>query len=203
MKTFTKILLVLLIVLFQSCEEHLTDLNINHNGVDPSIVNPNLILPTVVVSTASSYLKGNYNEDFAGVMQYVQKSGWGSELNELDWRRERSWSDKYNILRDANQLYKRAEQEGMEFQQGIALIIRTLNFGYIADTWGDAPYSAALNALNGEQEDLFPVFDSQESIYKGIIEELKTANTLLSKSEGEYKGISPDADVISGGKPSQ
>lgn len=203
MKTFTKILLVLLIILLPSCEEHLTDLNINHNGVDPSNVNPNLMVPTVIVSTASSYLKGNYNEDFAGVMQYVQKSGWGSQLNKFEWRLERSWNDKYDNLRDALHLYKRAEEEGMEFQQGIALVIRALNFGYIADTWGDAPYTAALNALNGEQEDLFPVFDSQESIYKGIIEELKMANTLLSKSEGEYKGISPDADVIYGGKPAQ
>src|SRR5690606_13649063 len=101
----------------------------------------------------------------------------------------------------ARHLYERAEEEGMEFQMGIATVIRAFNFGYIADTWGDAPYSAALNAPAGEQEDLFPVFDSQESIYKGIIEELKTANTLLSKSVGEYEGISPDADVIYGGSP--
>ena len=75
----------------------------------------------------------------------------------------------------------------MEFQQGLALVLRAWNFAKIADAWGDAPYTAALNAINGEQEDLFPVFDSQETIYRGIIEELKEANTLLSKSKSAYK----------------
>ena len=94
----------------------------------------------------------------------------------------------YGNLRNAKHLYERAEEEGMEFQQGLAMVIRAFNFGIIADTWGDAPYTAALNAPNGEQEDLFPVFDSQETIYKGIIEELKTASTLLSKSVGSNIG---------------
>ena len=203
MKTLSRIFLILSVMIFSSCEEHLTELNINPNGVDPATVNPNLLVPTVIVSTAQPYLERNYNGDFAGVMQYVQKSGWGSELNKFDWNQERDWSNWYSNLRNARHLYERAEEEGMEFQQGIATVIRAFNFGYIADTWGDAPYSAALNAPSGEQEDLFPVFDSQESIYKGIIDELKTANTLLSKSAGEYEGISPDSDVIYGGSPAQ
>ncbi|WP_372948144.1 SusD/RagB family nutrient-binding outer membrane lipoprotein [Mariniphaga sp.] len=203
MKTLSRIFLILSVIIFSSCEEHFTELNINPNGVDPAIVNPNLIVPTIIVSTAQPYLERNYNGDFAGVMQYVQKSGWGSELNKFDWNQERDWSNWYSNLRNASHLYERAEEEGMEFQMGIATVIRAFNFGIIADTWGDAPYSAALNAPAGEQEDLFPVFDSQESIYKGIIEELKTANTLLSKSAGEYEGISPEADVIYGGSPAQ
>jgi hypothetical protein len=203
MKTLSRIFLIFSVMIFSSCEEHLTELNINPNGVDPATVNPNLLVPTVIVSTAQPYLERNYNGDFAGVMQYVQKSGWGSELNKFDWNQERDWSNWYSNLRNARHLYERAEEEGMEFQKGIATVIRAFNFGYIADTWGDAPYIAALNAPAGEQEDLFPVFDSQESIYKGIIDELKTANTLLSKSAGEYEGISPDADVIYGGSPSQ
>ncbi|NQU52688.1 MAG: SusD/RagB family nutrient-binding outer membrane lipoprotein, partial [Bacteroidetes bacterium] len=65
------------------------------------------------------------------------------------------------------------------------------------------PYTAALNAVNGEQADLFPAFDSQETIYKGIIEELKAANTMLSKSVGAYSGINPAADILYGGSPAQ
>lgn len=201
MKTLAKIILILAVVMFSSCEEHLSELNENPNGVEPAIVNPNLLLPTVIVSTAKPYLERSYNGDVAGVMQYVQKSGWGSELNKFDWNQERDWNTWYSNLRDARYLYERAEEEGMEFHQGVALIMRAFNFGFIADTWGAAPYTAALNAPNGEQEDLFPVFDSQEAIYKGIIEELKTANTLLSKSLGEYEGISSEADLIYNGDP--
>ena len=55
----------------------------------------------------------------------------------------------------------------------------------------------------GEQEDLFPVFDSQETVYRGIIEELETANTLLSKSAGAYTGIDPNSDILYGGDPAK
>lgn len=203
MKTLSRIFLILSVIIFSSCEDQLTELNINPNGVDPAIVNPNLLVTTVIVATAQPYLERNYNGDVAGVMQYVQKSGWGGDLNKFEWNQERDWSNWYSNLRNARHLYERAEEEGMEFQQGIATVIRAFNFGFIADTWGNAPYSKALNAPEGGQEDLFPVFDSQESIYKGIIEELKSANTLLSKPVGEYQGISPDADVIYGGSPAQ
>ena len=203
MKTLLKIFMVLSVVIFASCNDQLTELNVNPNGVDPAIVNPNLLVPTIITSTARYYVDEGYQGGSAGVMQYVQKSGWGNELNKYDWDGAREWTGQYDNLRNAKHLYERSVEEGMEFQQGLALVIRAFNFGYIADSWGDAPYTAALNAANGEQEDLFPVFDSQETIYKGIIEELKQANTLLSKPLGEYTGINPGADVIYNGDPAK
>ncbi|MGV8096614.1 MAG: SusD/RagB family nutrient-binding outer membrane lipoprotein [Mangrovibacterium sp.] len=195
-----KVLLVLILVVFASCRD-LTELNVNPNGVDPSVVNPNLVVTTVITTTAMPYLEIGYNGDVAGVMQYVQKSGWGSGLNNFDWISERPWNTYYNNLRDIKHLYERSVAEGYEFQQGMALVLRAFNFGYIADGWGDAPYSAALNAPAGGQEDMFPPFDSQESVYKGIIEDLKQANTLLSKSTDAYTGIDKEADVMYNGDP--
>ena len=76
MKTLYKVLITIVAISLLSCEEHLTELNVNPNGVDPAIVNPNLLVPTVIVSTAYPYLEMNYNGHTAGVMQYVQLSGW-------------------------------------------------------------------------------------------------------------------------------
>jgi len=202
-KNISKIFLVFTLVAVVSCDEKLTELNVNPKGVDPATVNPNLMVATVITSTAAPYLKENFDGGTAGVMQYVQKSGWGSSLNKYDWVSEASWASYYGVLRNADHLYSRAEEEGMEFQQGLALVIRAFNFAIIADAWGDAPYTAALNGINGEQEDLFPVFDSQEVIYRGIIEELKMANTLLSKPAGSYKGIDPSVDLIYNGDPAK
>ncbi len=198
-KSLSYIFLVLALVTVSSCDEKLTELNVNPKGVDPATVNPNLMVATVITGS----LRPHFDCDHAGVMQYVQKSGWGSGLNKYDWTGGTDWSGQYGNLRNADHLYSRSEEEGMEFQQGMALVIRAINFTYIADNWGDAPYTAALNGINGEQEDLFPVFDSQEVIYKEIIEELKAANTLLSKPAGSYKGIDADADVLYGGDPAK
>ncbi len=198
-----KFFLVLAVVSFASCGDHLTDLNVNPNGVDPAIVNPNLIVPTIITSTAQYYLNEGYRGGSAGVMQYIQQSGWSGETNKFDWDGARDWTTQYGNLRNAKHLYARSMEEGLEFQQGVAIVIRAFNFGYITDSWGDAPFNNALNADNGELEDLFPAFDSQETIYKGIIAELKEANTLLSKSLGDYSGINPDADVLYGGDPAK
>jgi hypothetical protein len=200
MKTLYTLFLILILVTFASCKD-LTELNVNPNGVDPSTVNPNLLLTTVITATAQPYLDMGYQGDLAGVMQYVQKSGWGSGNNNYDFVSERSWTGPYDVLRNLKQLYSRSAQEGMEFQQGVSLVLRAFNFGYIADCWGDAPYTTALNASNGGQADMFPSFNTQEEIYKGIIEELKTANTLLSKPNEAYSGINADADVIYNGNP--
>lgn len=202
-KSLSYIFLVLALITVSSCDEKLTELNVNPRGVDPATVNPNLMVATVISNTAKPYLKESYDGGVAGVMQYVQKSGWGSGLNKYDWIGERCWCGQFANLRDTDHLYSRAGEEGMEFQQGIAVIMRVFNYGYITDSWGDAPFEAALNGMNGEQEDLFPVFDSQETIYRGIIEELKMANTLLSKPRGEYKGIDSDVDLIYSGDPAK
>jgi hypothetical protein len=202
MKSQFQLFLVLIMVIFASCKD-LTELNVNPNGADPQAVNPNLMVPTVIAATAVPYLDMGYQGDVAGVMQYVQKSGWGGGLNNFDWISERSWGGSYNTLRDLKQLYARSDAEGMEFHKGMALVLRAFNFAYITDGWGDAPYTAALNAPAGSQADLFPVFDSQEVIYKGIIDDLKKANTLLSKSAEAYAGIKASADILYAGTPSK
>lgn len=200
-KAIYRIFLVLTVVAFVSCEDQLTELNVNPNGVDPETVQPNLMLATVISNTAAPYVDDSFDGNVAGTMQYVQKSGWGSGLNKYEWDSERGWGGAFGNLRNAAHFYDRSLEEGMEFQQGVAIVLRAFNFAYVTDSWGDAPYTAALNAPAGGQENMFPVFDSQEDIYRGIIGELKTANTLLSKSAGAYKGIDPDADIMYGGDP--
>jgi len=202
-KSIFNIFLVLTLLTVVSCDEKLTELNVDPKGVDPATVNPNLMVATLISKTAKPYLEMSYNGDIAGVMQYVQKSGWGNGLNKYDWAEGRGWGSNFGNLRDANHLIERSVEEGMEFQQGLAIVMRAFNYIYIADSWGDAPYTAALNGINGEQEDLFPVFDSQEVIYQGIIEELKMANTILSKPASEYEKIDADADLMYGGDPAK
>ena len=126
MKTIYKIFLVLSVVLFASCEDKLTELNVNPQGVDPATVNPNLLLTTVLTSTANPYLKGGYDGGSAGVMQYVQKSGWGSSLNKYEWNSEAGWDGYYANLRNIQHMYNRSVEEGMEFHQGVAIVLRAL-----------------------------------------------------------------------------
>lgn len=175
---FAKMLFVLSLMLAVSCSDHLDEINVNPNGIDPATANPTLLLPTVMTNTAMSYLGMGYG-DLAGVMQHTQKDGWYTGHNHYDWG-PNDWTGWFNILRNNDLLLKRAQELKYPFHEGIALTMRAFVFGVITDLWGDAPYTEALKG-NQSTEFLQPAFDNQEVIYRGIIEDLKAASALFAQ----------------------
>ena len=197
-----KYIIFLLSLLFSvfACED-LDELVENPNGVDPESANPNLILSTVLTETGKSVVNLGYG-DIAGVMQHTQKDAWFSGHNDYDWS-DQSWGGYYAILVDNEKVYEKSVDQGLEFQQGVTLVMRAYLFGLIADLWGDAPYSKAIKGDLGGGENLLPAYDSQVEIYHGIITHLEEANTLLSKSAGEYDQVYQDGDVFYNGDPAK
>jgi len=183
-----------------SCYD-LEEININPNGVDPANAHPNLLMSTVVTSAAQRVVSLGYG-DIAGVMQHTQKDGFSGSHNSYDWD-DHNWSSYYSILRNNEELYNKAVELNLEFHQGMALVMKSYVFGLITDLWGDAPYTSALNGEQGGEENIKPTFDAQSDIYTGILADLETANTLLSKSQDSYSDISPVQDVLYGGNVSQ
>lgn len=182
--------LILFLLIVVSCQD-LEELNINPNGVDPSKAQPFLLMSTVLTYTGQNVVGLGFG-DLAGVMQHTQKDGWSGGHNSYDWS-DQNWGSYYGILRNAEEMLKKSENTGLEFYQGVALIMKAYNYGMITDLWGDAPFS---QALQGESGNLKPSYDSQKDIYTGILGYLETANTLLSKSQNEYSDINPVQDVI-------
>ncbi|EPR69848.1 SusD/RagB family nutrient-binding outer membrane lipoprotein [Cyclobacterium qasimii] len=192
----------LLLLCTFSCKEDLIEMNINPNGASPETANPNLVLSTVLTEAGKSVLNLGY-QDIAGVMQHTQKDGWSGAHNSYDWNRSNSWSGYYGILRNNQFVYDRAVELDQELHQGVTLVIRGMMFGLITDLWGDAPYSLALKGNEVTPETTFPAYDTQENIYKGILDELEVANQLLSKSKGDYNSSIEGADVFYSGDPSK
>jgi hypothetical protein len=91
----------------------------------------------------------------------------------------------------------------MEFHQGVSLVMKSFMFGLITDLWGDAPYTHALQGELLAGENIKPAFDTQETIYNGILADLETANTLLSGNSEDYNGIVSNADVYYKGDPAK
>jgi len=192
-------ILVLLAVIIFSCQD-LEEININPNGVDPATANPNLLIATVITSTGQTVVGLGFG-DIAGVMQHTQKDGWAGGHNGYEWSNQ-DWSGYYGILRNSEELLKKSKAMGLEFQEGVAMVMKAYNFGLIADLWGDAPYSKALKGELGG-ENLKPVFDSQKDIYTGVLALLDSANTLLSKNQGSYLDINTTQDVLFDGNVAQ
>ncbi len=189
------------LLVFGACHD-LDELNINPNGPAPEVTDLNLLMPTVITSLGQNIVDLGFG-DLAGVMQHTQKNGWSGGHNDYDWTvTSKSWSGYYGVLRNADELYKKGVAGEFEFHQGVALVLKAYTFGLISDLWGDAPY---LEALRAEEGSAFfkPVFESQEVIYHGILADLETANTLLSKGANEYQNVNADQDLLYHGDPAK
>ncbi len=190
-------ILILVFTTLVSCKD-LTELNINPNDIAPEVADLNLLLPTVITGIGQTVVGLGFG-DIAGVMQHTQKDGWSDGHNSYEWTNlSQSWSGYYGILRNADEYYNKAVAGGYEFHQGVGLILKAYTFGLITDLWGDAPYTDALKAEQGS-EFFKPAFDAQQDIYHGIINDLDTANLLLSKNVAEYKNINSTQDVLYNG----
>ena len=195
-------ILCLTFVLIVSACHDLDELNINPNGPAPETADLNLLMPTIIVGVGQNVVDLGFG-DIAGVMQHTQKDGWSGGHNDYDWNNtNKSWSGYYGILRNVEEFRRKAVENNYEFHEGVALVMKAYTFGLITDLWGDAPYSDATRAE--ESSEFFkPTFDPQRDIYLGILADLETANTLLSKNSSEYENIDATQDVLYGGDVSK
>lgn len=175
-----------------SCGDKLTEANINPNGVDQAVGNPNMIMPTVLSAAATDYLNKGWDVS-AGVVQHIQHISWGDGINHYDWSPE-NWSNYYGTLRNNNYLLNSPNSSA--FHRGVALTMRAFTFGMITDLWGDAPYT---DAVKGEQGIFEPVFDTQEIIYRGIFDDLQAAGEIFAT--GDNSGYLNGYDVFYDGDP--
>lgn len=77
---------------------------------------------------------------------------------------------------------------GNKSMSAIAKILQQLIFWNLTDRWGDLPYSEALKGADATR----PKYDTQEDIYKGMIQALKDAN-------GMFDGSLVTGDIIFNG----
>jgi hypothetical protein len=180
--------MLMLALLTFSCQKFEV-LNKDPNNLNPSDAAPDYLMASVLTSTATDY--GNLGSgNISGAVQHTAQDAWSSTYSNYDWSSV-DWSGIYGRLRNNQVLLQKAQANNWKFHQGVALIMRAFNFGYIADFWGDAPYTAALKGDLAGAENAYPAFDSQETIYAGVIADLKAAIPLLTGSVSSHPEITP------------
>ncbi|SFT08767.1 SusD/RagB family nutrient-binding outer membrane lipoprotein [Sphingobacterium wenxiniae] len=180
---------VFAILTFVGCNDKLTELNQNPNGVDPDNANVNLLLPGILTKMSGAYAELD-NGISSGVVQHMQEDGWYNSYNHYVWS-NRDWGNWYNVLRDNELMIKSAVTGNFPMHEGIGYVIRAFSFGTITDLWGDAPYTEALKA--GEDV-IQPAFDSQEVIYRGVLADLDKAVSLFKNNTNT--GIIANSDLV-------
>ncbi|MDP2336403.1 MAG: SusD/RagB family nutrient-binding outer membrane lipoprotein [Bacteroidota bacterium] len=197
MKTIKIKIIIVFALLFQltSCLD-LNELNVDPNN--PVNVSSNYILTYVLTGTAKTYKSlGDHKTGVAGVMQYNQMgtNDGMPEVNQYLWTAG-SWAGYYDLLRNVEIINKKSITEGNKFFEAISLTLRAFLFGTLTDLFGDIPYSESLQATQGIY---FSKYDDQKNIYKGVLEDLKNAESILGDAGIINYKIAPSADLMYAG----
>ena len=195
---------VLAVLVFISSCKKFSDLNSDPNNITPAAAAPDYLMANVLTASATYY--GNIGSgDLSGAMQHTYVDAFGNSYSGYNWD-SKPWSTNYGILRDNKLMMQKAQASSWKFHQGVGLVMRAFNFGVIADFWGDAPDSMAVQGDQGGSTYQFPVFDSQESIYNSVIADLKAAIPFLTGSQSDHPEITPTtitSDVFYKGDPAK
>ena len=126
---FTKSLLSIILLstlLLVSCNQDLIEMNENPNGVDPNTAHPNVLISTVMTGIATNSTSRGYSSTTGNAVQYTQRDGWSS--NRYYWETESVWGTYYGLLRTNKQANERAVKMGLEFHEGVTLVLRAMLF---------------------------------------------------------------------------
>ncbi len=182
---------------FNACQD-ITDLNIDPNN--PTAAPAENFLTQAQYELADRMWSRNYNAEWTMLVvqhwaqnEYAEESRFRVDANSFDG----AWVDIYsNVLRElrtADELI--SVNEGLATgvranQRAIISILEVFAYNFLADGFGDIPYSQALSA-----EHPSPAYDSQQAIYTGLIEKLQNAVSSIDSGSASFGS----GDVIYGG----
>jgi len=105
--------------------------------------------------------------------------------------------DAMNVLKFIDAAISQAESRGSKTHIGIFTTFRVLMFSFMTDYYGDVYYS---QALQGREGILYPEYDKQTDIYKGLLKELDGAAANISAGT---ELVNPTYDLMFGGDKAQ
>jgi hypothetical protein len=200
MKQIIKYSFFLIIVLFAaSCDKGFDDLNTNK--VNPTAIDPLYQLNNAVVnaafpaSTALAY-------DMGVVQQIISPNN--GVLNGANFNSDNRgntqviWQNYYrNVIRNTNDVIVKTKSDaGRANLYQMARIFQAYAYMVLTDEYGDIPYTEGGKGYT--DQNFFPAYDAQQSIYTDIIKELGEAATALNAA-----GKIETGDILYGGVVAQ
>ena len=196
MKNIKKItsytLLFVTAISFFSCKKDFNEVNTDPIGKSTTTANQLLAPALVNVLYANMVRNRSFNNELMQVTVDIGDNE--GKIFRYDIRRnvaDYTWNTWYSELTNLKNIKTIASQPGSlnKSYQGISLITEAWAFQLLTDTYGDVPY---LQANQGKDGIIEPVFDKQKDIYLDLFKKLEEANTLLTAGDA----IIPTGDPV-------
>lgn len=184
---------LLLLIAFFACTKDFEELN--KNPTSPPSMNPDLLFTYSVKSSMGAYPE-NIIMHQRGIMQWIMFNATYGGVEEgkeyyLPATKDALWARLYTDgLMNAQDVIDLTKDEPLLLNKtSIARIRKVFLFLKVVDLWGDIPYS---HALKGTTEYILnPKYDLQESIYLGLLDELKSAAQNLNAAKESFGSADP------------
>ncbi len=187
--------MALLLTATTSCKDEFFDVNNNPNQV--TAATPELVLPNALANTAT-YLQGgptgangtsgSQPSNFSFLNLWMGYWNWSGNysINTSDKNYQFTntfgqniWNNGYTNLKNYNYIEQQAVAQQQPYLQAMAKIMKALHFQYLVDTYGNVPYTNALQGLGQVQ----PTYDSGVSIYEDLFKQLDAAIALFADGD--------------------
>jgi hypothetical protein len=182
------------ILTLTSCKKDFFDINESPNS--PKVLKVSEVLPTAELAIGQAV--GNDLKIGGGIWaQY-----WAQNFNASQYKtyeqynitneaQRAAWILLYSdALTDLNYIIDQATKEGKTNYVAVATILKAYNFQILTDAYGDIPFS---EAGKGAEGNFSPKYDSQKSVYDGIIAMLKDGISKIDLASDMHPG---EDDVI-------
>jgi hypothetical protein len=165
-----------------SCDSYM-DINENPNSPKESDMTSSILMPAAEMNLAGSY--GNYMRITGGyfAQYYSQTFGTSNYMgySQFEQSATRSSSNYTQLtsrtLKNLQLVRSISEQKGEWGDYLAATVLRAFAYQSLVDCYGEVPYTEALDATNPT-----PHYDSGETVYNGILEELNVALSKVNSS---------------------
>ncbi len=197
---YAKVLLVSAALFVVSCDEGFESLNSNPNN--PTDVAQQYLLPQAIQTGMDNYW-GNKNRNER--LNFDHGMSWVGYFTRNIYENE---GDNYNVQPSVNiknwevfytdalinfqrivTLSATGGNKPNPLYEGIGLGMRAFVFSQLTDVWGAIPYTEAISGTVPGAAIYSPAYDDQETVYAGLIEDLKVAN---EKIDGSITSIPGD-----------
>ena len=164
-----------------SCDDELTDINRNPNATENP--QPAYLLAAAQYHAANLYWGSstNYNSTLLWVqhwakIQYTEPDCYNVDNGSFTT----TWDTGYaTLITDLNAII--SSELGNDNYRGIATVWRSWVYLLLTNLYGNIPYSEYAQSVT-------PAYDSQETVLRGLLEELIDADRLLSTTGGTVEG---------------
>lgn len=198
MEKFIKYPLLLLVLsglLLSSCTKDFEEINSDPNNISNALPQQ-LLAPALVGTLTYNMLRSrNFNNELMHVT--VEMSEAEGRVFRYDVRPNYSdylYNGLYSELTNFKDIYRIASDtiNSVNYNKsymGISLIMQTVCYSILTDTYGDIPFS---QSIKGRDSAIFePAFDEQKKIYEGMFTMLEEANNLLKSNTAIVQNSDP------------